>query len=124
MLIRYKKSFEKIAMGLLSFMPEEKDLKKLQQTIKLYETEEDWQLFLWKEEDIIGLIGMIVNGEDNWEIQHISVNPSYRSQGIGKRMVKALQEMYPAKHVSANEVTSAFFQKCESHLDNDQKGNE
>lgn len=124
MLIRYKKSFEKIAMGLLSFMPEEKDLKKLQQTIKLYETEEDWQLFLWKEEDIIGLIGMIVNGEDNWKIQHISVNPSYRSQGIGKRMVKALQEMYPAKHVSANEVTSAFFQKCEPHLDNDQKGNE
>jgi len=29
MLIRYKKSFEKIAMGLLSFMPEEKDLKKI-----------------------------------------------------------------------------------------------
>ena len=29
MLIRYKKTFEKIAMGLLSFMPSEKDLKKL-----------------------------------------------------------------------------------------------
>lgn len=28
MLIRYKKSFEKIAMGLLSFMPNEKDLKQ------------------------------------------------------------------------------------------------
>lgn len=28
MLIRYKKTFEKIAMGLLSFMPNEKDLKK------------------------------------------------------------------------------------------------
>ena len=27
MLIRYKKVFEKIAMGLLSFMPNEKDLK-------------------------------------------------------------------------------------------------
>ncbi len=48
MLIRYKKTFEKIAMGLLSFMPSEKDLKKLQRTMKQYETEEDWQLFLWK----------------------------------------------------------------------------
>ena len=58
MLIRYKKSFEKIAMGLLSFMPNEKDLKKLQQTIKEYETNDQWHLFLWKEnDDIIGLIG-------------------------------------------------------------------
>ena len=35
MLIRYKKNLEKIAMGLLSFMPDEKkDVKKLQQTIE------------------------------------------------------------------------------------------
>ena len=31
MLTRYKKMFKKIAMGLLSFMPNEKDLQKLQQ---------------------------------------------------------------------------------------------
>ena len=37
MLIRYKKSMEKIAMGLLSFMPEEKDVKKLTVTMKAYE---------------------------------------------------------------------------------------
>jgi len=37
MLIRYKKSLEKIAMGLLSFMPEQKDVKKLQQIIHEYE---------------------------------------------------------------------------------------
>lgn len=48
MLIRYKKTFEKIAMGLLSFMPSEKDLKKLQQTMKEYETEEHLQLFFGK----------------------------------------------------------------------------
>ncbi len=28
MLIRFKRNLEKIAMGLLSFMPEEKDVKK------------------------------------------------------------------------------------------------
>lgn len=53
------KMFEKIAMGLLSFMPNEKDLKQLQQTIKDYETDTDRQLFLWKEdEDIVGAIGV------------------------------------------------------------------
>lgn len=60
MLIRYKRSFEKIAMGLLSFMPGEKDVKQLQQTIKSYEMDEDRQLFLWKDgEDIVGAIGVL-----------------------------------------------------------------
>lgn len=123
MLIRYKKTFEKIAMGLLSFMPNEKDLKKLQLTMKQYEMEEDWQLFLWKEEDIIGLIGILFKEKNDVEIQHISVNPSHRSQGIGKKMVKALQEIYPEKQMSANEYTSAFIMKCELCLEKS-KGSE
>ncbi|MBO0958097.1 GNAT family N-acetyltransferase [Neobacillus sp. MM2021_6] len=114
MLIRYKKTFEKIAMGLLSFMPTEKDLKKLQQTIKEYETEEEWQLFLWKEEDIIGLLGVLYQKEENViVIQHISVNPSHRFQGIGKKMVKALKEMYTDKELISNENTAAFIEKCD-----------
>jgi len=114
MLIRYKKTFEKIAMGLLSFMPSEKDLKKLQQTMKDYETEEQLQLFLWKEEDIIGLLGVFNHNDTNsLEILHISVNPSHRSQGIGKKMVKALKEMYAEKEITANENTAAFIEKCD-----------
>ncbi len=114
MLIRYKKTFEKIAMGLLSFMPSEKDLKKLQLTMKEYETEENWQLFLWKEEDIIGLLGVLYNNDANsLMIQHISVNPSHRSQGLGKKMVKALKEMYPDKEIISNDNTAAFIEKCD-----------
>jgi len=110
MLIRYKKSFEKIAMGLLSFMPEERDIKKLQQTMKAYETEDDWQLYLWKdEEDIIGAIGIRVGEEV--EIQHISVNPSYRQEGIGKRMIKAITEMHTNKRIVPSSSTTTFFQK-------------
>jgi riboflavin biosynthesis RibT protein len=114
MLIRYKRTFEKIAMGLLSFMPSEKDLKKLQQTMKEYETEEHLQLFLWKEEDIIGLLGVLNHDDTNSiEILHISVNPSHRFQGIGKKMVKALKEMYVEKEITANENTAAFIEKCD-----------
>lgn len=111
MLIRYKKTFEKIAMGLLSFMPTEKEIKKLQQTMKQYETESCWQLFLWKEEDIIGLIGIKI-GDYSIEIQHISVNPSHRHHGIGKQMVKALKDMYPEKEIKPNEYTASFIEKC------------
>ncbi len=113
MLIRFKKSFEKIAMGLLSFMPAEKDLKQLQQTIKQYETLDDWQLFLWKQdEDIIGAIGVIFKGEDIVEVQHISVNPSHRQQGIGKQMVQALTSLYKNKTVIPNNETESFIEKC------------
>lgn len=114
MLIRYKKSFEKIAMGLLSFMPNEKDLKHLQQTIKSYETEKDRQLFLWKEEeDIIGAIGILQKNEDTIEVQHISVNPSHRQQGVGKKMVKALQDMHKNRTFVPDEQTEGFFEKCQ-----------
>ncbi|WP_027407652.1 GNAT family N-acetyltransferase [Anoxybacteroides tepidamans] len=114
MLIRYRKNYEKIAMGLLSFMPTEKDLKKLQQTIKHYETNENWQLFLWKEEDdIIGIIGILLGDGQTAEIQHISVNPSHRHQGIGKQMVKELKELYPNYELKANEFTASFLDKCE-----------
>jgi riboflavin biosynthesis RibT protein len=112
MLIRYKKAYEKIAMGLLSFMPNERDLKQLQNSIKKYETEDDWQLFLWKEEDIIGLIGVITH-EDLVEVQHISVNPSHRHGGIGKSMVKAVKQHYKDKDCYPTEDTAAFFEKCD-----------
>lgn len=111
MLIRYKKGYEKIAMGLLSFMPNEKDLKKLQQTMKQYEGDDKWQLYLWKEEDITGLIGVVID-DDIIEVQHISVNPSHRCQGIGKNMVRSLKQLHEQKKVVPNEHTSSFFEKC------------
>ncbi|KYD09318.1 GNAT family N-acetyltransferase [Heyndrickxia sporothermodurans] len=112
MLIRYKKAFEKIAMGLLSFMPNEKDIKKLQQTIKQYENEENWQLFLWKiEDDVIGLIGVQLK-DQLVEIQHISVNPSHRNQGVGKNMLKSIKQIYEGKTILPNEYTAAFCENC------------
>ncbi|PLT28277.1 GNAT family N-acetyltransferase [Peribacillus deserti] len=114
MLIKYKKNFEKIAMGLLSFMPNEKDIKKLQATMKMYETDESSQLFLWKDEDIKGLIGISVLNENEIEILHVSVNPSFRHQGVGKSMVSAIRNQFPDKKLVPNELTAAFLEKCEA----------
>jgi riboflavin biosynthesis RibT protein len=113
MLIRYKKNFEKIAMGLLSFMPEEKEVKKLQQTIKEYENNPNWHLFLWKEEDILGAIGVRIENELNAVIQHITVNPSHRNMGIGQKMVKAMEDTFGDKYaMCADEWTEDFIGKC------------
>lgn len=111
MLIRFKKQYEKIAMGLLSFMPNEKDVKVLQDTIKRYEEEESWHLYLWKSaDDIVGAIGLRMDNEIDVVIEHISVNPAHRNSGIAKLMIESVKDLYGEKYsVCANEYTERIF---------------
>ncbi|MGO1059950.1 GNAT family N-acetyltransferase [Planococcus sp. FY231025] len=112
MLFRYKKSFEKIAMGLLSFMPKERELKKLQQTMHIYEENPDWQLFLWKtDDDFVGLLGVEV-GDDFFTLHHVSVNPSHRGEGVGQAMIEKIQQIMQGKEMRTTDETAAFIQKC------------
>lgn len=114
MLVRYKRSYEKIAMGLLSFMPEERELKKLKETINRYQENPLWQLFLWKEgEAFIGSIGIELE-DDHFTLQHISVNPSFHGEGIGHAMVEKVQEMLPELEIRGTVVTDTFLEKCTS----------
>lgn len=121
MLIRYKKDLEKIAMGLLSFMPEEKkDVKKLQETIKSYETISNWHLFLWREEDILGAIGIRNEDDEHVVIQHITVNPSHRNMGIGQKMIQAVKSKYQNNYtVCADTLTEDFYHLCTTKMKND-----
>lgn len=111
MLIKYKKAHEKIAMGLLSYMPEERSLKTLQRTLGKYEKEPEWQLYLWKQaEDFIGLIGIEVD-DLTFTVHHVSVNPSYRSEGIGHAMVEKIQEFQEPRAMQASKETKDFLAK-------------
>lgn len=114
MLIRYKKDFEKIAMGLLSFMPEEKkDVKKLQHTMKEYNVNSKWHLYLWREEDILGAIGIRIEDDAHVIIQHVTVNPSHRNLGIGKKMIDAIKEQFEGKYtIQADNLTEQFYKQC------------
>jgi riboflavin biosynthesis RibT protein len=121
MLIRYKRAYEKIAMGLLSFMPQEKELKQLLKTMKQYEESDDWKLFLWKEEeDIIGIAGVYFCDEESAQLTHICVNPSHRHLGIGQKIVEALQHtLKNQKVLVANEQTQTFFNRCTDTANNE-----
>ncbi|GGA25337.1 MULTISPECIES: GNAT family N-acetyltransferase [Psychrobacillus] len=119
MLLRYKKAFEKISMGLLSFMPHEKDVKKLLETIHMYETNPDWHLFLWKKgEDLVGLVGVRMNNTDGI-IQHLSVNPSHRGEGVGKQMLQSLPSILHTSSIQPTEEIKSFFEKCQIEKEED-----
>lgn len=108
MLVRYKNSYKKIAMGLLSYMPKEKDIRTLQETIEKYETDNDWELYFWKEEDIIAVVGVhrLENGDT--ELCHLCVNPSFRDEGIGRKIISALQETIVGRLHPTNETIDFF----------------
>ena len=112
MLLRYKKAYEKIAMGLLSYMPGEKSVKKLQETIQQYETNEDWQLYLFKhDDDFIGLAGIILD-KDSYTVMHLSVNPSFRGEGVGSNIIEKLGDLFPGLACKGTDDTESFMKKC------------
>lgn len=114
MLLRYKKSFEKISMGLLSFMPHEKDVKRLLETIHEYETNPEWHLFLWKkDDDLVGLIGVRMEGTEAI-IQHLSVNPSHRGEGLGQEMLEKLPTVLPTTSIKPTKDIESFYMKCQN----------
>ena len=117
MLVKYKKTLEKIAMGLLSYMPLEKDVKRLMETIQQYEKDEQWQLYLWKQdEEYIGAIGISL--QDNVAIvQHITVHPPYRGEGIARQMVEQLKATVQVDEIVPCEETEAFMLKCKDLLE-------
>ncbi|MGA3601946.1 GNAT family N-acetyltransferase [Lysinibacillus agricola] len=118
MLIRYKKAFEKIAMGLLSFMPNEKDIKKLKETIHSYENDDNWVLYLWKKNDeYIGIVGLVTDSNNVATIQHVSVVPSYRGEGVAKEMLQEVADLGQYECVRATEETRKFVQKCINCID-------
>lgn len=102
-------------MGFLSYIPGEKMVRKLQETIQQYLNDKDWQLFLYKEmEDYIGLIGIELDDDNRtYTIQHISVNPSFRGEGIGYEMVKEVKSIYPEHECQSTEFTEQFIERCQ-----------
>ncbi|MGE7695024.1 GNAT family N-acetyltransferase [Lysinibacillus sp. NPDC094177] len=118
MLIRYKKAFEKIAMGLLSFMPNEKDIKKLKETIHSYENDDNWVLYLWKKNDeYVGIVGLVTDSNNIATIQHVSVVPSYRGEGVAKEMLQEVAELGQYESVRATGETRNFVKKCINCID-------
>ncbi|MBB6448981.1 riboflavin biosynthesis RibT protein [Geomicrobium halophilum] len=111
MIMKYKPAYKKIAMGLLSYMPNLKDVKMLQETIQQYENDETMKLYLWKkEDDVVGVLGYQEQDGD-LILRHVCVNPSYRDEGIGSTMVSTVEERQ-GKTLRGSSETLGFLQSC------------
>lgn len=113
MLVKYKKTCEKIAMGLLGLMPNERKVKKLQTLIQVYEEKPEKQLYLWKEdEDYIGLLGVEME-TDQVVIRHIAVTPSHRGEGLGHEMIEHIGHLVEPREVELTpEAEKLCFTVC------------
>ena len=101
MLINYKNDYEKIMMGLLSFIPDLKDVSRLKSEIEWYEADGNRQLYLWRSEestDIIAVVGVEIS-EEMVLLRHISINPSYRKEGISYQIINELEKKAPDKKI-------------------------
>lgn len=119
MLIRYKADYQKITMGLLSYMPDLKETSRLTKEMEWYDQEENRQLFLWKSEetgDLAGVIG-IEEDEEIVLLRHIAVNPSYREEGMAYSMLNALSKLYASKRIVGTIETASIVTKWQKGTD-------
>lgn len=118
MLISFKSDFEKIAMGLLSYIEDLKVTSRLKEEMDLYHNEEERELFLWRSEetnDFCGVIGIEKN-DDLILVRHISVNPSYRNEGIATKMIDEVAKKYDVNTLMSTLETSELVTKWQKNV--------
>lgn len=105
-------------MGLLSFIPDLKEISHLKAELKWYASEKERSLFLWKngDGDFIGVIGVEAS-DDILMIRHIAVTPTERNEGVSFQMLDALTELYQNCKLMGSFDTSKLITKWERKND-------
>ncbi|MCT7875826.1 MAG: reductase [Lactobacillus iners] len=103
MLVKYKKDYEKIAMGLLSYLPDLRNLKNLQEEMSLYDDNSD-EFFLYlfrdKDSDLIGTVGIQLL-EHFVSIRYLSLAPGFRDRKYEQAIMNDLHDEFPKKKLTA-----------------------
>ncbi|MGB3159922.1 GNAT family N-acetyltransferase [Carnobacterium sp.] len=115
MLLEYKNNYEKITMGLMSFIPDFKEVSRLKFELDWYNQEESRKLFLWRGEetqDFIAVIG-VETGDDLILLRHISINPSFRNEGISYKILEALEKHFTGQKIIGTLETAQLIVRWE-----------
>lgn len=101
MLISYNEDYEKITMGLLSYISDLKDPERLSEELALYENDPNRNIYLWQSEETRNLIAIIgvEEEEDLVLLRHIAVDPSFRNEGLTYVLLDHLSEKVDKKRI-------------------------
>lgn len=101
MLIECKNDKEKVAMGLLSYLPDFKNLDNLKDEIQLNKNSKEFRLFLYRDQDsnFVGVIGTQWDGQFII-IRFISLAPDYRQKKYEAKAVCELAANNPEKKIT------------------------
>ncbi|GHV99899.1 reductase [Lactobacillus nasalidis] len=93
MLVPYKKDYEKVAMGLLSYLPDFKNLQNLQEEMQLYAADPAHRLYLYRdqEQNIVGLVGCEI-GSGCQVLRYLSLAPGFRDDEHFTRLMQELKQ--------------------------------
>lgn len=84
--------------------------KDIQQSLKV--------ITVWDEQQLIGLIRSVGDGETILYIQDLLVHPAYQNKGIGTQLIEKMVQAYPKVRqkvlLTENEQrTHRFYEKCQ-----------
>lgn len=124
MLVPYTRRYEKIVMGLLSYIPEFKEFSELTEEMDKINHEER-KIYLWKDADsdnIIGLVGFDQHDDtDTLVVRYLSINPSFREEGLTYDLLTALKKEFPVYTltgvISLSTILSKWTKRRQEELD-------
>lgn len=114
MLVEYRKDYEKIAVGLLSFIRELHQYNRSRSELE-WALQSKYQVFLWKDSEQNHLIGIVILQIDSAAVlvRRISFTPSERT---GKKIfdcLTAVANRYPQKRLMGTLETQPLISSWE-----------
>lgn len=117
MLIQYNEDYKKIAMGLLSYVPDLKEPARIEEELEWYEAEESRQLYLWKSSETGNLIGLVgIEVTDIVLLRHITIDPSYRNEGLSYQILDALQNRFEGQTIVSTLETASVISSWQKNM--------
>jgi riboflavin biosynthesis RibT protein len=118
MLVPYIGKYEKVVMGLLSYIPEFKEFSELKAEMDRIHKQER-KIYLWKDaesDNVIGLVGFDQHDDsDTIVVRYLSINPSFREEGRTYDILTALKKEYPVYTLTGVISLSSLLSKWAKH---------
>ncbi len=106
MLVRYRKDYQKIALGLLSLLPELRGDHRFHDELK-WALKQDYPVYLWKdpEDNHFIAVAILESGPNYVLVRRISFTPSERSGRSVYAFLTAIHDEYAGKRLMGTMTT-------------------